>query len=69
MSLTFWSAENAKKKARDKALEQNNKFLDDVVVEPTSPADSGEVGTLPQEPAEEVEVKEIEEVKPKKKRK
>ena len=63
MGLSAWNAYRARQAAQQKALEQS-KFLDDVVVEPTSPAPSGEVGTLPTEKKEE----EIE-VRPKRKRK
>lgn len=63
MGLSAWNAYRARQAAQQKALEQS-KFLDDVVVEPTSPASSGEVGTLPAVKKEE----EIE-VKPKRKRK
>mgnify|MGYP003291702711 CR=1 FL=1 len=66
MGLSAWNAYRARAAAQQKALEQS-KFLDDVVVEPTSPVFGGEVGTLP---AEATEVKEEEiEVKPKRKRK
>ena len=57
MGLTFFNAQ----RAREAALKKT--FLDDVVVEPTSPEPIGEVGTLPTEEEEEIEVK------PKKKRK
>ena len=62
MGLSAWNAYRAKEAERKKALEQS-KFLDEVVVEPTSPESIGEVGTLPTEEEEEIEVK------PKKKRK
>ena len=57
MGLTFFNAQ----RAREAALKKT--FLDNVVVEPTSPESIGEVGTLPTEEEEEIEVK------PKKKRK
>lgn len=63
MGLSAWNAYRARQAAQQKALEQS-KFLNDVVVEPTSPVVDGEVGTLPTEKKEE----EIE-VKPKRKRK
>ena len=63
MGLSAWNAYRARQAAQQKALEQS-KFLDDVVVEPTSPVVDGGVGTLPAEKKEE----EIE-VKPKRKRK
>lgn len=66
MGLSAWNAYRARQAAQQKALEQS-KFLDDVVVEPTSPAPSGEVGALPAE-AKPVKEEEIE-VKPKRKRK
>ena len=65
MGLSAWNAYRARQAAQQKALEQS-KFLDDVVVEPTSPAPSGEVGTLP---AKAEPIKEEIEVKPKRKRK
>lgn len=64
MGLSAWNAYRAKEAERQKALEQS-KFLDDVVVEPTSPESVGEVGTLP---TKEEQVEE-EVVKPKRKRK
>jgi hypothetical protein len=66
MGLSAWNAYRARAAAQQKALEQS-KFLDDVVVEPTSPVVDGEVGTLPAE-AKSVKEEEIE-VKPKRKRK
>lgn len=69
MGLSAWNAYRARQAAQQKALEQS-KFLDDVVVEPTSPVVDGEVGTLPAEAEVKSEVKEEEiEVKPKRKRK
>lgn len=62
MGLSAWNAYRARQAAQQKALEQS-KFLDDVVVEPTSPVVDGEVGTLPAKEEEEIEVK------PKRKRK
>ena len=70
MGLSAWNAYRARQAAQQKALEQS-KFLDDVVVEPTSPVVDGEVGTLPTEPEpvkEAIKEEEIE-VKPKRKRK
>lgn len=67
MGLSAWNAYRARQAAQQKALEQS-KFLDDVVVEPTSPVVDGEVGTLPAEKKSEVKEEEIE-VKPKRKRK
>lgn len=69
MGLSEHNRLRAVEAAKQKALEQS-KFLDDVVVEPTSPAKSGEVSTLPQEvikPEIKEEVTEV--VKPKRKRK
>lgn len=65
MGLSAWNAYRAKEAERKKALEQS-KFLDEVVVEPTSPESIGEVGTLP---TEEKQVVEEEVVKPKKRKK
>lgn len=67
MGLSAWNAYRARQAAQQKALEQS-KFLDDVVVEPTSPVVDGEVGTLPAKAKSEVKGEEIE-VKPKRKRK
>ena len=64
MGLTFFNAQ----RAREAALKKT--FLDDVVVEPTSPVVDGEVGTLPAEAEVKSDIKEEEiEVKPKRKRK
>lgn len=67
MGLSAWNAYRARQAAQQKALEQS-KFLDDVVVEPTSPVVDGEVGTLPAEAKSDIKEEEIE-VKPKRKRK
>ena len=64
MGLSAFNAARARLVAQQKALE-DSKILDEVVVEPTSPSDEGEVAT-PTEP-DRPEV--IEEVKPKKRRK
>lgn len=64
MGLSAFNAARARLAAQQKALE-DSKILDEVVVEPTSPVDTGEVAT----PTEPVKPEIIEEVKPKKKRK
>ena len=70
MGLSAWNAYRAKEIERQKALEQS-KFLDNVVVEPTSPESVGEVGTLPTKAEQVASDKPVEEevVKLKKKKK
>lgn len=64
MGLSAFNAARARLAAQQKALE-DSKILDEVVVEPTSPVDTGEVATPTKPDKPEI----IEEVKPKKKRK